>query len=46
MLVLLLLVLVGALCFIRASRKARERSLRIRAYRPYVPRCERDCWFV
>jgi hypothetical protein len=46
MLELILLILVGALCYVRAKRKANERIMRIRAYRPFVPRAERDCWFV
>jgi hypothetical protein len=46
MLYIVLLVLCGLLAYVRASRKARERRPYILAGRQYMPRRERDCWFV
>jgi hypothetical protein len=40
------LTLFGLLCYVVARRKARERSQWLVRYRGYVPRRERDAWFV
>jgi hypothetical protein len=46
MLYVVLLGLFGALGYVRASRKARERRTRIATHRAFVPRRDRDAWFV
>jgi hypothetical protein len=47
MLYVLLLVLIGALAYVRAHRKAREASRTAHLMYGYRTRRERsDCWFV